>query len=145
MSKTLNRWIVPGLAALGLADAAYLAILHLEGAIPPCNGYAGCETVNTSVYAEVFGVPVALLGSLLYVLILAAALVRVRSSGLRWGQASLALYGLAVTGAVFMAYLTGIELFVLHAICYWCVALALDTLVLLVLSSRDVWLFPARK
>jgi uncharacterized membrane protein len=97
--------------------------------------------VNSSAYAHLFGAPVAGLGALLYAAILAVALGRRRFLGLAWGQATLGLYGLVLAGAVFMAYLTAIELFVLHAICYWCVALAAITLVLLILATRDLWRF----
>jgi hypothetical protein len=41
------------LAALGLADASYLAVLHWQGEVPPCLGYAGCGQVNTSPYGVV--------------------------------------------------------------------------------------------
>ena len=141
MIERVGRWAVPVLAVLGLADAAYLTVLDLTGEIPPCAGYAGCGQVNTSAYAHLFGVPVAALGTTLYVAILAVALWRGRLVGLAWGQGTLALYALVLAGALFMAYLTAVELFVLHAICYWCVALATITLILLILTTRDLWRF----
>jgi len=131
-------WIAPALATLGLADAAYLAILHFQGEVPPCGGYAGCGQVNSSPYAELFGFPIAAFGALIYLAILAAALWRWRAGGEAWAAATLVLYTLSLAATVFMSYLTALELFVIQAICYWCVALAAITLVLLGLSSRDV-------
>ncbi len=139
MRRKLAPWTIPVLAALGLADAGYLAALHFSGELPPCGGYAGCAVVNLSPYAEIYGVPVAGLGTALYAALLGISLLRLRATRPLWGQATLLLYGLTLSGAVFMAYLTGIELFVLHAVCYWCVALALITLALLVLITRELW------
>jgi len=49
------------------------------------------------------------------------------------------LYAITLAGALSMGYLTAVELFVLHAICYWCIALALITFALLAIVVRDVW------
>lgn len=141
MSTGKGAWVTPILALLGLADSGYLAILHWQGELPPCGGYAGCDLVNTSRYADVFGVPVAAFGALLYATLLAAAVWRIRSSGRRWVYGTLLLYALVLAGAVFMAYLTAIELFVLRAVCYWCMALAIVNLLLLILVTREVWSF----
>lgn len=138
-ARTAAKWAVPVLAFLGLADSAYLSVLHWQRVIPPCGGYAGCEQVNTSPYAEIFGVPVAALGTLFYLSVLAVGLWRMRSSGDAWFQASLILYGLTLAGALFMAYLTLVEVFVLGAVCYWCLASAVISLILLALSIRDLW------
>ncbi len=144
MKANINKWAVPALAVFGLAVSTYLAVLHFIGGLPPCLGYAGCAEVNTSVYAEIYGIPVAALGAVLYLGLLSVGLVRLRLRGLLWGQATLAFYGMTVAGAAFMAYLTGIEFLVLHAVCYWCLALALTTLLLLILATRDVWAFGLR-
>ena len=136
--KRPRGWAVPALAALGLVDAAYLAILHVQGEVPPCGDYAGCGQVNSSPYAELFGFPIAAFGALLYLAILAAALWRWRVGGEGWVAATLVVYSLSLAAAVFMSYLTALELFVIQALCYWCVALAVITMALLGLTSRDV-------
>ena len=141
MSTAKGARVIPILALLGLADSGYLAALHWQGELPPCGGYVGCDLVNTSRFADVFGVPVAAFGALLYATLLVAAMWRIRSSGRSWVYGTLLLYALVLAGAVFMAYLTAIELFVLRAVCYWCVALALVTLLLLILVTREVWGF----
>lgn len=143
MNRALARWIVPALALLSLADATYLSVLHWQGEIPPCGGYAGCETVNTSAFAEIFGIPTAAFGMVLSALIVAVAVYRLRVVGRNWLYSTLALYALALSGALFMTYLTGIEITVLHAVCYWCLAMAAMILAILVLMMREIWIFTA--
>jgi len=138
---SITKWTIPLLAVLGFADSAYLAVTHWRGELPPCGGYVGCDLVNTSKYAEVFGVPIAALGALLYATILAVSLINGRPPDRVWVFRILTLYGLSLAGAIFMSYLTAVELFVIHAICYWCVALALITFLVLILATSDVWRF----
>jgi uncharacterized membrane protein len=143
VTGTLSRFGIPLLAALGLADSAYLSVLHFQGEIPPCGGYAGCQTVNSSPYAEIFGVPIALFGAALSIAILAAALYRARGDAKSWLPSTVAIYTLALAGAVFMAYLLGIELLVLRAVCYWCLAMTAFIAAMLVLAMRDFWAYSA--
>ena len=133
--------VIPVLALLGLGDALYLAALHLQGEVPPCGGYGGCAQVNTSPYAEIFGIPVAAFGALLYAVVLGVGLARLRTRGSLYARATLSLYSLILSGAIFMAYLTGVEAMVLHAFCYWCLGLAAITFVLLALVTGELWAF----
>jgi uncharacterized membrane protein len=104
--------------------------VHYAGLQPFCAGGGhGCERVQSSTYAKVAGLPVALLGLAGY-LAITAALV---APGQR---AQLAAAALAVTGFGFSAYLTYLELFVIHAICQWCVASAV---LLTMLAALTVW------
>jgi uncharacterized membrane protein len=106
------------LALGGLAIASYLLAVRLLGEAPSCGPIKGCETVASSPYATVFGIPVALFG-VGYSIVLAAA-----SFGW-WRRADrralYAAYGLGLAGILAVAYLTYLELFVIHAICIWCV------------------------
>jgi uncharacterized membrane protein len=98
--------------------SAYLTWVHLRGVAPVClAGGGGCETVQSSRYAEILGVPVAALGLGGYAGLLLSALLR--------GEGG-ALLGLFVTlvSVIFSAYLTYLELFVIYAICQWCVTSA---------------------
>jgi uncharacterized membrane protein len=135
----MRRWFVPVLAALGLADAGYLSVTHLQGELPACGGYAGCGQVNSSPYAEIFGIPVALLGAALYLSLLVVSLWRLRAPAHLLPVATLAIYAMVLAGTVVMAYLTALEFFVLHAYCYWCLGLATITLLLLILVVNEVW------
>lgn len=109
-------------AAIGLAIALYLSVTRLWGGLPACGPVQGCETVALSEYSVVAGVPVAFLGAAFSVVLLAlvAAWLRIRAPRLLW-----AAYGLATLGLLFVAYLTYLEIFVIHAICIWCVGYAI--------------------
>jgi len=110
-----------GLAAAGVLIAAYLTATRLAGDLPACGPLVGCEQVATSAYSDVFGIPVAAFG-LGFSLVVLAAVVAWWRTGSR--RAILAAYALGLMGLVVVAYLTYLELFVIHAICAWCVAYA---------------------
>ena len=139
MSAVLNKWAVPVLAALGLADSTYLSVLHWMGEIPPCGDYHGCAEVNTSTFAEIFGVPTAAFGMVLSAVVLGISLWRIRAEGRGRFSATLVIYALVLSEALFMAYLTGVEFLVLHAVCYWCLGMTTTVAVMLVLLMRDIW------
>ncbi|MBV8954562.1 MAG: vitamin K epoxide reductase family protein [Solirubrobacterales bacterium] len=116
------------LCVLGLLDAGYLTYVHYAGVKVLCVASGGCETVQASKYAELAGVPVAVLGLIGYVLILASVAVRgelARAAG----------FAIALVGFGFSAYLTYRELFTIHAICQWCVASAVLMTGLVVLTG----------
>jgi uncharacterized membrane protein len=108
--------LAAGLVAVaGLVVAGYLTWVHFDDAALVCVAGGGCETVQESEYAEVAGVPVALLGLGAYAAIL--VLVAWDTPPARLGAAMLALVGL-----VFSMYLLALQLFVIDAICVWCLA-----------------------
>ena len=105
------------LAVLGIAVAGYLVYVHYADIDPVCNIAHGCHKVQTSAYAKLAGIPVALLGLIGYVTILAALLAP--------GEPARMVAALtALVGFGFSAYLTYRELFTIDAICQWCVASA---------------------
>jgi uncharacterized membrane protein len=106
------------LAALGVLISAYLTWTHFAGLAPVCTGSGrGCETVQSSRYASILGIPVALLGLVAYGgLIFSAAL---------WREAGVYLgFLISLVGTLFSAYLTYLEIFVIGALCQWCLASA---------------------
>ena len=111
------------LAVAGAGVAAYLTWVHYADVSPICATGGGCETVQKSSYSELAGVPVALLGLGGYLAILVALFVPGEATRL-WAAA------LALVGAGFSLYLTYLELFVIDAICQWCVASAVIMTVL---------------
>jgi uncharacterized membrane protein len=132
VSEGVLRALLAALAVAGLLVSAYLTWTHLRGVVPVCvGGSSGCETVQTSRYSEVLGVPVAALGLLAYAGLLASALMR----GGLW--AALGLF-VALVGVLYSAYLTWIELFVIRAVCQWCVVSALLMLAALPLAALRV-------
>jgi uncharacterized membrane protein len=108
-------------SAAGVVIAGYLTAVRFAGSLPACGPVHGCETVALSTYSEIAGLPVALLGLLFSSLILVLELMWWRRNA---RQALLAAYSLGLFGVVFVAYLTWLELFVIDAICVWCVAYA---------------------
>jgi uncharacterized membrane protein len=123
------------LAGVGAAIAGYLTWVHYAGAKPLCVAGGGCERVQESRYAELAGIPVAVIGLAGYLAILAS--LAVRRDGARLATAFLAFVGLA-----FSAYLTYVELFTLEAICQWCVASAVVMTLIAVLASIRAWRAP---
>jgi uncharacterized membrane protein len=135
MSRTTMFRVMIVLAVLVLGDATYLTIVHYGGRILVCtashNGASPCETVQTSQYAELAGVPVALLGAIGYVGIISSLLLPERE----WTR--LATLALTLFGFGFSAYLTWQESFTIpgHPIyCEWCVGSAIILTLLLGLS-----------
>jgi uncharacterized membrane protein len=102
------------LALAGVAIAAYIEYERATGGQLAC-GTGGCEQVQSSKYAELLGVPVAVLGLVAYAAILATALVRPPA-------AALAGAVLGIAGLAFALYLLAIQAFVLDAYCTWCLA-----------------------
>jgi len=106
------------LAAVGLMISAYLTWTHYSGLAPVCiSGSGGCETVQSSSYATIFGVPVAMLGAAAYAGLLLSAALR-SQAGVYLGLL------ISLVGTLFSAYLTYLEVFVIHALCQWCLASA---------------------
>lgn len=114
MSERALRIAAALVALAGLAVAGYLTWAHYADSSVLCPVGGGCETVQESRYAEIAGVPVALLGVLGYGAIL--ALLAWDGPTARLGAAMLAL-----TGLLFSAYLLVMQLFVIDALCTWCV------------------------
>ena len=129
MTERRLRLTIAGLALAGLAIAVYLSWVHYEDAKPFCvAGGGGCERVQTSDYAELSGIPVAVLGVIGYALILGSLWIRGDA-----GRLAGAL--LALSGFGFSAYLTYREVFTIDAICQWCVASAVVMTALAVLTT----------
>jgi uncharacterized membrane protein len=128
MSLRALRGASAAVAAVGFAIAAYLTIVHYAGAEPVCAIAHGCSVVQGSRYAELGGVPVALLGLLGYAGVLATLLRDDEAA--RTATAFLSLVGFG-----FSAWLTWLEVGELHAICIWCVGSAVCMTLLAALST----------
>jgi uncharacterized membrane protein len=124
------------LALAGLAISAYLLAARIIGEAPACGPVKGCETVAASEYATVLGVPVALFGVVFSVILVTACVVWWRRADRR---ALYAAYGLGLAGIIAVAYLTYLEVFVIGAICVWCVGYALTIVVGWALTATAAW------
>lgn len=129
MSERGLRALIVLISIAGVLISAYLTWTHLRGTAPVCvGGGSGCETVQTSRYSEILGVPVALLGVFAYTGLLLSAAAK--------GERA-ALFGMfvALAGTLYSIYLTYLELFVIRAICQWCVVSAVLMTAALLLST----------
>lgn len=118
------RQAIALLALVGIFVALYLWLHALGFGGPLKCGTGGCETVQTSPSAVQFGIPVAVYGVVGYVALFVVALLALRPAALADGKWNLLLLGLSTAGLLFTGYLTSLELFVIHAICRWCVGSA---------------------
>jgi uncharacterized membrane protein len=122
---------------VGLFVAGYLALYKL--------GYIGvltctvgsCETVQTSKWAMFLGLPVAVWGVGYYVSTLALSFASTLPRYEDSRGMSLALLILTGWGFVFSAWLTALELWVIHAICQWCVVSAILATIMFVIALLD--------
>lgn len=117
-------------ALLGFTDATYLTIEHYLNQIPPC-AITGCETVLTSPYSVMAGIPVSLLGSIYYLIILVAMMVYFDT------KKEVVLRGtliFTVAGLLSSIYFTAIQAFVLNAYCQYCLLSALTSTLLFIIA-----------
>jgi uncharacterized membrane protein len=121
------------LAILGMLVSGYLTWIKLSNTQAFCSGVGDCEAVNSSAYSEIRGVPVAVLGFAAYLAIACLLAAERRVPAVR-EYGPLAIFGLALTGTLYSAYLTYVELFVIKAVCPYCVASALIITTILILS-----------
>ncbi len=132
------RLVSSGLALLGVLVAGYLALFELGVSQQMFCPIGECEEVNISSYVYMFRVPLAVLGVAAYLLILALNLMGLRWVGKREGQITLLLFLFSLFGVAFSAYLTYLELFVLRAICSWCVVSAITMTAICILSGWEL-------
>jgi uncharacterized membrane protein len=127
--------ILAALDVAGLAIALYLSVVELGGGVPVCGPIHGCEEVARSEYSRIAGVPVAVFGVGLSLVLLSLAIAwwRTDLSGLL-----LAHYGLSLAGVLFEAYFLYLQVFVIGAVCIWCTSYGLS-LVLRFLIALTVW------
>lgn len=113
MSDRSLRLALAVVTLAGVAVAAYLTYVHYRPGSLICTGGGGCETVQDSEYAELLGIPVALLGLLAYLVVLGLV---VRDTPLARTLAA----AVGIAGLAFAAYLVILQAFVIEAWCVWC-------------------------
>ena len=123
------------LAVVGLVAAAYLAATKLLGEVPACGPIHGCEDVAASSYSELFGIPVALVGVAFSVVLIGLSVAWWRTADRR---ALVGAYGLGLLGCFVVAGLTYLELFVIHAICVYCVTYAVTVVIGFVIAAATM-------
>jgi uncharacterized membrane protein len=130
--------IVAALALAGIFISLYLTLYKI-GVIGELSCSIGsCETVNTSKWSRFLGLPVAAWGLLFYLDVFAVALVGTMRRFEFEPAISFVLVGEAAIGVLFSAWLTYLELGVIHAICIWCVTSAVIVTLILLTAVADL-------
>ncbi len=121
-------------AVAGLADSAYLTAKHFSGGEVPCSIITGCETVLTSAYAQIFGIPTAAFGAAAYFAAFSLAVFSIYGNTRLWNVFGL----LTVLMAAFTVWLVYLQAWVIGAFCQFCLISAATTTLLLLtyLASR---------
>ncbi len=139
------------LTVVGLGISGYLSWAHLTYTPIICTADLSCDTVNRSAYAyfpPTWGIPVSYLGLVAYLVLFGLGVWRLRlgrqvivsgAEGRMLSRLDLALFIGALLGLIFSAYLTAMELFVIHAICWWCVGSATVITLLFAITVTRVW------
>jgi uncharacterized membrane protein len=125
------------LSLVGLALAGYLIYVRTTGGTIACTT-GGCETVQSSRYATLLGIPVAALGGAAYLGILASAIRRDE-------LAAAAGVSLALVGVGFGGYLLVVQLAVIGAVCEWCLASDIVMSALAILTLLRLSVFPRNR
>ncbi len=127
--------ILAALDTVGLFIASYLTIVELPGGVPLCGPIKGCEEVAKSEYARIGGIPVAAFGVVLSLALLSLALAWWKTDiyGLLLGH-----YALSLVGVLFDGYFLYLQVFVIKAVCIWCLSYEIS-LLLRFLIAFAVW------
>ena len=130
--------LVALLSLAGIGVAGYLTYVHWFHKPIVCAGLHSCAEVALSPYAWIAGIPVAFLGLLGYVALLAIALfwLVVRDRFDIWPL--LAIWGMSLGGVAYSAYLTYVELYVIHAVCIWCVSSAVIMVLVCIVATAGL-------
>ncbi len=128
--------ILAVLDIVGLTVASYLSIVELSGGVPVCGPLHGCETVATSPYSRIGGIPVAVFGVGLSLILLTAAIGWYRTGD---GRLLAVHYAFSLVGVTFELYFTYLQLFVIDAVCVWCATYGIS-LILRFVIALIAWL-----
>ena len=130
------RYIAIVLCIIGIGIAVYLASAKLADTELACvdTGSLDCNAVQSSAYSEIMGVPISILGLSAYVAFIILLVLETRVD-LIADYGRMAMFGMALFGVVYSAYLTYIEAFVLEKWCQYCIASAIIMVSLFVIST----------
>jgi uncharacterized membrane protein len=120
-----NRMALALLALAGFLISGYMLAYALGWTGPVICGVGDCEAVQSSEYARIGPIPVALFGVLGYLALLVVSLAGIQPAGVRSRAVPRLLIAGSLLGLGFSIYLTYLEAFVIYAWCQWCVASAI--------------------
>ena len=136
--------VVAVLSLVGALVSLYLWLWKIGWVGPvACGSDGGCQTVQFSDLAVLFGIPVAAYGFVGYSMLLVASMLGLQETWLRRREVTQALTVLSGAGVAFTAYLTYLEAFVLHAWCRWCLGSAAIIVAIFVTSLLGLRRLPS--
>jgi uncharacterized membrane protein len=134
----IHRMTAALLSLTGLFISAYLYLYKIGKIGSLACGTGGCETVQWSPWSRVAGIEVSLVGVLGYASLLVLCLAAIQPNMVHRREPALLLAVLSGIAVLFTLYLTYLELFVIHAICRWCVASGVVIVGIFILSLLDL-------
>ncbi|OGY61032.1 MAG: hypothetical protein A3H06_00965 [Candidatus Colwellbacteria bacterium RIFCSPLOWO2_12_FULL_44_13] len=145
LTRDLQRFVIPRLvliaffvfSILGFLDATYLTAEHFLSGPVPCS-IGNCETVLTSRYATIFGIPIALFGAFYYLSVFLGLVFYRETKDVRVLRVLSYFTILGFLTSLFLIYL---QLFVIHAICIFCMVSALSSITLFALGMYVLYLY----
>ena len=117
--KPLLRWVENSLNWRRRSPPRSCSHCLLGGGVPVCGPIKGCETVALSEYSKIGGIPVAVFGVILSLILLTLAMAWIRTDRPELLDVH---YGLSLIGVIFEVYFLSLQVFVIHAVCVWCTA-----------------------
>lgn len=121
------------LSGIGLLDSLYLTWVKVSNQYALCGPLGDCESVNSSQYSEISGIPIAIFGAGAYLLIILILVIETRG-GVWKEYGRYLIFGISLVGTLYSIYLTYLEIAVIHAICPYCVVSAIVIILLFILS-----------
>lgn len=132
----LPFWLVPLLSVIGIGIAGYLAYVEVTHVEAVCGPIGDCNAVQGSAYAQIMGIPVALLGIIFFLVVALLWIALPRITDNRNRRIALgSMLGLTIAGTLFSVYLTVLEIFVIDAVCAWCLTSAVISTALMLLVA----------
>lgn len=135
-------WAMAGIAFLGFTDASYLTIEHYFSVPLPCTIFNGCETVLTSSYSVIFGIPVALLGVFYYLTVFILFACAIDTQKKVCAKLAISMTPLGFFASLYFVYL---QISVIKAICLYCMVSATISTILFALGMIGISRFNRKK
>ena len=130
--SSINHIVSLCASLIGLADSIYLTVLKLTNNQTMClKGIGDCWTVNLSSYSEIFGMPIAILGILAYLVLSILFMLR-HKLPVSTVVVDQMFFGLSLTGFIYSIYLTYLEIAVIKALCPFCIVSAIAMTVIFI-------------
>ena len=133
--KTVSKWLLIVMlifSLLGFFDATYLAVKYYQGLAIGCLGLGNCEKVTTSQYATIGGVPLSLIGAIYYLFIfilIGTYFLTLKNSIIDFAAR------FTIVGFLISLLLVYLQLFVIQAICIYCMISAFTSTILFAFGS----------